>query len=111
MPLQNIEDWDPILKANAASMLITESLADACAKLTYDIDLGPKPLDRERMKQQARAGENWHMSVLKLVFSYVNEGLSDSEIHEQTKPLTLAGYTSQQTAADVQKMIKGARKK
>jgi len=74
-------------------MLITESLADACAKLTYDIDLGPKPLDRERMKQQARAGENWHMSVLKLVFSYVNEGLSDSEIHEQTEPLTLTGYT------------------
>ena len=111
MPLQNIEDWDPILKANAASMLIIEGPAEAGAKLTYDVDLGPKPLDRERMKQQARAGENWYMSVLKLVFSYVNGGLSDQQIHEQTEPLTLTGYTSQQTAADVQKMIKSARKK
>jgi predicted P-loop ATPase len=111
MPLQNIEDWDPILKANAASMLIIEGPAEAGAKLTYDVDLGLKPLDRERMKQQARAGENWYMSVLKLVFSYVNGGLSDQQIHEQTEPLTLADYTSQQTAADVQKMIKSARVK
>ena len=87
MPLQNIEDWDPILKANAASMLIIEGPAEAGAKLTYDVDLGPKPLDRERMTQQARAGENWYMSVLKLVFSYVNGGLSDQQIHEQTEPI------------------------
>jgi len=96
---------------SAMTKPVTGNPNTAGGNLPSKLDFGPQALDRELMKQRALADENWHMSLLKLVHSYVNEGLLDSEIHKQTEPLTLAGYTIQETAADVQKMIKGSRAK
>lgn len=76
------------------------------------IDTGaPQPLDRERLAIQAMSGAEWHNAVIRLVASYVAKGLSDGEIHALTAPLTLAGYTVDQTAAEVQTAIDGARRK
>jgi len=41
----------------------------------------------------------------------VGKGLGDGEIHALTQPLTLSGYTGDQTYAEVQKAIDGARAK
>jgi hypothetical protein len=73
-------------------------------------DYGPA-LDRERAKVQALAGNEWHHAVVKLTGSYVAKGLSDSEIHALTDPLTLSGFTVEQTRAEVQAAIDGARRK
>lgn len=75
------------------------------------IDTGPVPLDRERTRIQALDGKEWHNAVIRLVASYVSKGLSDDEIHGLTAPLTLPDYTVDQTRAEVQTAIDGARAK
>ena len=78
----------------------------------FEINTGTAPaLDRERLAIQAMSGNEWHNAVIRLVASYVAKGMSDSEIHALTQPLTLSGYTGQQTAAEVQTAINGARAK
>jgi RecA-family ATPase len=71
----------------------------------------PAPLDRERARIQALSGQEWHNAVIRLVASYVSKGLSDDEIHGLTQPLTLAGYTPEETRQEVQTAIDGARRK
>lgn len=77
----------------------------------FTIDTGAAPLDRERTIIKALSGDAWHEAVVKLTGSYVQKGLSDAEIHSLTDPLTLAGYTVEQTRKEVQKAIDGARRK
>ncbi len=79
----------------------------------FQIDTGNSApsLDRERLAIQAMQGQDWHNAVIRLVASYVAKGLSDAEIHALTQPLTLAGYTGEQTAREVQTAIDGARRK
>ena len=50
----------------------------------------------------------WHNSVLRLVASWINRGLSDKEIHLFAPALTRPGYTLRQTHEEIQKMIEGA---
>lgn len=85
----------------------------APAGLNFNIDTGsaPQSLDREQMRIQALSGEAWHDAVIRLVGSYVSKGLSDDEIHGLTQPLTLAGYSAQETFREVQTAIDGARRK
>lgn len=76
------------------------------------IDTGSfEALDRERAAIAALSGQEWHNSVIRLVGSYVAKGLSDGEIHALTDPLTLSGYTIEQTRREVQTAIDGARRK
>lgn len=79
----------------------------------FHIDTGnaPQSLDREQMRIQALSGEAWHDAVIRLVGSYVAKGMTDGEIHAMTQPLTLPGYTAEQTYREVQTAIDGARKK
>lgn len=53
----------------------------------------------------------WHSSVLRLVASWLNRGLSDKEIHLFAAALTLPGFTLRQTHEELQAMIDGGRKK
>jgi AAA domain len=81
---------------------------------TFQIDTGGgygPVLDREQMRIQALSGKEWHDAVIRLVGSYVNRGLADGEIHALTDPLTLAGYTVEETRKEVQAAIDGARRK
>jgi hypothetical protein len=76
----------------------------------FQIDTGLAPaMDRERVAIQAMSGQEWNNAVLRLVGSYVRKGLSDGEIHALTDPLTLAGYTVDQTRTEVQDMITRTR--
>lgn len=105
---------DQMARAFAASEPAKlRSNSDPTPISTFQIDTGsaPQSLDRERMTIQAMTGQDWHNAVIRLVASYVGKGLSDAEIHALTQPLTLSGYTSDQTAREVQTAIDGARKK
>jgi hypothetical protein len=84
---------------------------DGPQRLEIDTGSFPPPLDRERMTIQALSGKDWHEAVVKLTGSYVSRGLSDGEIHSLTDPLTLTGYTVEQTRREVQTAIDGARRK
>jgi hypothetical protein len=53
----------------------------------------------------------WHSSVLRLVASWLNRGLSDKEIHLFAPALTLPGFTLRQTHEELQAMIDGGRQK
>lgn len=76
------------------------------------IDTGAPPaMDREQARIKALNGEDWHTEVVRLVGSYVSRGLQDHEIHALTDPLTLPGYTVEQTRREVQTAIDGARRK
>lgn len=96
----------------AALPLSQQAAPTAPAGLTFQIDTGAaQGLDRERLAIQAMQGQDWHNAVIRLVASYVGKGLSDAEIHALTQPLTLPGYTGEQTAREVQTAIDGARRK
>ena len=58
-----------------------------------------------------RQDGTWHNSVLRLVASWINRGLSDKEIHLFAPALTRPGFTVRQTHEEIQKMIEGARQK
>ena len=75
----------------------------------FEIDTGPQAMDRERMAIQAMSGQEWNNAVIRLVGSYIRKGLSDGEIHALTDPLTLGGYTVDETRAEVQSMINRTR--
>jgi len=53
----------------------------------------------------------WHSSVLRLVASWLNRGLSDKEIHLIAPALTMPGFTLRQTHEELQAMIDSGRKK
>ena len=57
------------------------------------------------------ANEGWHNTVLKRVGSMVACGEDDEAIHRFTDDLTLEGYSLEDTRAEVQRMIDGARAK
>ena len=84
--------------------------APAVKALTVDTGAF-ETLDRERAAIAAMSGQEWHNSVIRLVASYVAKGLSDGEIHALTDPLTLSGYTVEETRREVQVAIDGARRK
>jgi hypothetical protein len=106
---------DQMQRAFASSTPATLPLSQQAAPQApgFQIDTGsaPQSLDRERLAIQAMQGQEWHNAVIRLVASYVAKGLSDAEIHALTQPLTLAGYTGEQTAREVQTAIDGARRK
>ena len=85
--------------------------APSAAGAGFQIDTGalPAPMDRDRVAIQAMSGANWNEAVLRLVGSYVRKGLSDGEIHALTDPLTMGGYTVDQTRAEVQGIIDRTR--
>jgi hypothetical protein len=59
----------------------------------------------------AKTDESWHNNTLKAVGHLVSKGLSDSAIHALLdSALTRPGYTPDQTHAEIQKMIDGAKK-
>ena len=87
------------------------SAVETPATATLDIDLGDQPLDRERARIQALSGKQWNSATFQLVGSYVRQGLTDTEIHSLTAPLTLEGYTVADTARDVNDMISRTRTK
>ena len=84
-----------------------------------------EPVDAERpwqppVRQNAPISEliaatrqpgQWHSSVLRLVASWLNRGLSDKEIHLFAPALTLPGFTLRQTHEELQAMIDGGRQK
>lgn len=104
------EDRDPV-PFERMRRVFGDSVPAAQGQGGLAIDTGPQPLDRERARIQALSGQEWHHSVVRLVASYVGKGLSDAEIHGLTDPLTLAGYTVEQTRREVQTAIDGARSK
>ncbi len=55
--------------------------------------------------------EGWHNTLLRYVGHLVAKGLQDKEIHNITNQLTLDKFTVEQTQAEVQLMINGARTK
>lgn len=96
----------------AALPLSQQATPSAPWSQAFEIDTGDAPrLDRERLAIQAMQGQEWHNAVIRLVASYVGKGLSDAEIHALTQPLTLPGYTPEETYSEVQTAIDGARRK
>lgn len=77
----------------------------------FHFDTGPESMDRALAAANIQAGDEWHNNVIKLVASYVGKGLADNEIHAITDGFTQPGYTVEQTRAEVQKAIDGARAK
>ena len=82
---------------------------EATPALKIATDTLPAPLDRERTAIQAMSGVEWNNAILRLVGSYVRKGLSDAEIHALTDPLTIAGYTVEDTRTEVQDIINRTR--
>jgi len=100
MPLQRIEDWDEIDPPVRLVERAVKPIASSFVKL-----------NRAAASQAAMSGDNWHNNLLALVASWVAKGNTDEEIHVLATSHTLAGYTLEQTSAEVQKMIDGARSK
>lgn len=99
MTLNKIEDWDNILDQLENTSLISKE------------EFSIKSLNRNEATACALANNEWHNKTLQLTASYVRMGLNDNEIHRLTNHLTLEGYKTEETKAEVQKMIDGAREK
>ena len=105
--IHNEDNRPPVTSENMSRAFKDAPQGDADG---FPIDTGNfEGLDRERTAIQAMSGQEWNNAVLRLVGSYVRKGLSDTEIHALTDPLTLGGYTVQDTRAEVQDMIDRTR--
>lgn len=106
--LVQVYDREPVTSENMA-----RAFAQGAAKTAdtggIHIDTGPQPLDRERERIKALSGEEWNNAVFRLVGSYVARGDTDGEIHALTDPLTIKGYTVEQTREEVADMIRRTR--
>ena len=100
--------FDQMLRAFGPGPSLSQQAKDAAG---LSIDTGPQAMDREAARVNALSGEQWHNEVVRLVASYVARGLQDHEIHALTDPLTLPGYSVDQTRREVQTAIDGARRK
>ncbi len=111
-PAVTLDQMGRLFAATAPALPLSQQ-ATPQASAGFQIDTGDRApsLDRERLAIQAMQGQEWHNAVIRLVASYVGKGLSDAEIHALTQPLTLPGYTGEQTAKEVQTAIDGARRK
>ena len=111
-PAVTLDQMGRVFAASAPALPLSQR-ATPSASGGFQIDTGspPQSLDREQMAVRALSGKDWHDAVIRLVASYVAKGLSDSEIHALTQPLTLPGYTGDDTFREVQTAIEGARKK
>lgn len=108
------DDRDPVSfdqMAHAFPPVIGSLSQQAQSAGVFHVDTGPQAMDREAARIKALSGDQWHAEVIRLVASYVSRGLQDHEIHALTEPLTLSGYTVDQTRAEVQTAIDGARRK
>ena len=111
-PPVTMDQMRRVFAAARPQMELTTSAAPQQSISAFQIDIAAvQQLDRERATIQALGGTEWHNAVIRLVASYVARGLSDNEIHALTQPLTLAGYTAEQTGREVQTAIDGARRK
>lgn len=98
--------FDQMLRAFGPGPSLSQQ-AQSSAGLS--IDTGPQAMDREAARIKALSGDQWNIEVFRLVGSYVRRGLADHEIHQLTDPLTLNGYTVEQTRREVQSMIDRTR--
>ena len=111
-PPVTLDQMGRVFAASAPAKTLPQRVTPA-AGASFQIDTGEfaPSLDRERLAIQAMNGQDWHSAVIRLVASYVGKGLADAEIHALTQPLTLSGYTGEDTGKEVQTAIDGARRK
>jgi hypothetical protein len=101
-------------RAQQAAGLSSAPTPAPAAPAGFQIDTGAEhvpSLDRDAAVAAITSGSEWHNNMIRVVGSYVAKGLSDAEIHALTQPLTLPGYTGDDTAREVQTAIDGARRK
>jgi len=109
MVVKNIDEWVRWLPT--PDMKLPEDQFPNNGITPLKVDLGSQPLDRYAASQAAMSGNHWHEHMLRQVGSWVAKGNTDEEIKVLAAAQTLPGYTIEQTAVDVQKMIDGARSK
>lgn len=63
------------------------------------------------LMDRIKAGDNWHINMVRLVAHWIGRGWSNAEILTAAEALTLPGYTVAQTHAEVAKAIEGGRRK
>ena len=107
MVVKNIDEWVRWLPT--PDMKLPEDQFPNNGITPLKVDLGSQPLDRNAASQAAMSGNHWHEHMLRQVGSWVAKGNTDEEIKVLAAAQTLPGYTIEQTAVDVQKMIDGAR--
>ena len=90
---------------NDTKSLFSEMLANAPAGGMQ------APLDRDKALMSMKAGDDWHNHMVRLVASFVREGLSLGETIAKMDGVTLVGYTEQQTIAEITKAYEGAKSK
>ncbi len=100
------------LRATMLSFIQENNIQRAIKKGGFGdfVEYGDK-LDRNETREAVLSGVEWHNNMLKLVASWVTKGNTDAEIHGLAKELILEGYSEEDTRAEVQKMIDGARSK
>jgi hypothetical protein len=74
-------------------------------------DNGTGRLPPDFLLAEIRAGRQWHNNTLRLVAHLVGRGTADAVILAPAPGITLTGYTTDETHADLAKMISGARRK
>ena len=101
--------FDQMLRAFGPGTTLAQQ-AQSSAGMAFDIDTGPQAMDREQARIRALSGDQWNIEVFRLVGSYIRAGLSDADIHRLTDPLTLDGYSIDQTRHEVGSMIERTRR-
>ena len=66
-------------------------------------------MDKPRHLMRMKADNEWHNNMVRLVASFVREGLSLEETIAKMNGVTLAGYTELQTIAEITKAYEGAK--
>ena len=84
-------------------------------KETFDIHLEDfsqtERLDIENALSRVRSNDHWHDNMIRIVASLVARGRSDQDIHAYLSGITQPGFAHEDTIAEIDVAIEGARNK
>ena len=110
---ENVE-WVPFTDGRA----LKHTLQNALDNLPFPTPSSAAQLDRvsgmptqSELVARIMAGDEWHNSVNRLIGHWVSRGLNDEEILVWAPKFTLGDYSIDQTEAEMQESIDGARAK
>ena len=97
-------------RARSLSFASIKSLPDISAPILNDQPASNKPTVGERIRR-IKADEFWHTNVNELIAHWVGRNYTDQEMLVWAADFTLDGYDIEQTEAEMQVSIDGARTK
>jgi RecA/RadA recombinase len=116
LPEQIAKAFPPVEVQSPSTPTSPELSATSSPSITpldsiMQLQIGTSNLSVDACLSRIRAGDQWHINLVRLTGHWISRGWSDAEILTAAEALTLSGYTVADTRREVEPMIVGGRRK